>query len=586
MLGTFLYLTACSARNRIRVRIRRLKEPRYLIGSIVGAAYLYYFVIFRAVRSGRSRSGGGAATGTGPGPLASILTRFAGQIQFVGSAVLLLFAAVAWVFPGSRKPIEFSRAEVQFLFQAPLGRRQLLHYKLLRSQLGVIFSSVVATVLFRPATLTSGWTMLVGVWLLLTLFRLYSIGVSLSRESLARHGTSGLARQWAPVVVVLAIAGVLAATVALDWRELSALTGGRAVFEEVQRIMSIGAAGLVLLPFRMMARLPLASSALEFLTVLPMMLALIALSYLWVLRADTAFEEASADHAEQRAQTRTASRAPTVKTMATPFALQLEGRLETAILWKNLIMIGRYASVKVLARLAPAVIAVAVMAGQAGKGGLATLAAMLCLVLSGFTILLGPQIARNDLRQDLANLAVLKTWPARGAVIVRGEILAPAVLLTGLAWLFILASGLLFGSAPMHGSAVVSIMLDRVSYTLGAMIVAPAMLLAQLVVHNAAAVLFPAWVAVTSSRARGIDAMGQRLLMMAGLLLVLVAFLLPAVLVAGAVTAAAFMSTGMVVVILPALVITAVVFGECFLATEWLGRVLDRTDVSAIGPAE
>src|SRR5213594_253385 len=36
MLSASLYIIFCSARNRIRVRLRRLREPQYLFGAIAG----------------------------------------------------------------------------------------------------------------------------------------------------------------------------------------------------------------------------------------------------------------------------------------------------------------------------------------------------------------------------------------------------------------------------------------------------------------------------------------------------------------------------------------------------------------------
>ena len=47
MLSASLYIIVCTARNRLRVRLRRLREPRYLIGAIVGSAYLYFAVFNR-----------------------------------------------------------------------------------------------------------------------------------------------------------------------------------------------------------------------------------------------------------------------------------------------------------------------------------------------------------------------------------------------------------------------------------------------------------------------------------------------------------------------------------------------------------
>ena len=42
--------------------------------------------------------------------------------------------------------------------------------------------------------------------------------------------------------------------------------------------------------------------------------------------------------------------------------------------------------------------------------------------------------------QDLARLAILKTWPIRGSALMRGEILAPAVVLTVVVWLLMITA--------------------------------------------------------------------------------------------------------------------------------------------------
>mgnify|MGYP003575879698 FL=1 len=42
MLMATLYIMWCSGKNRMRRRVRRLREPRYLIGALVGAAYLFF----------------------------------------------------------------------------------------------------------------------------------------------------------------------------------------------------------------------------------------------------------------------------------------------------------------------------------------------------------------------------------------------------------------------------------------------------------------------------------------------------------------------------------------------------------------
>jgi len=48
MLGALLYLRLTSLRNLLRMRLLRLKQPKYLVGAIVGAAYFWFFFLRRA----------------------------------------------------------------------------------------------------------------------------------------------------------------------------------------------------------------------------------------------------------------------------------------------------------------------------------------------------------------------------------------------------------------------------------------------------------------------------------------------------------------------------------------------------------
>jgi hypothetical protein len=271
--------------------------------------------------------------------------------------------------------------------------------------------------------------------------------------------------------------------------------------------------------------------------------------------------------------------------MSTPFTLALTGRAETAILWKNLIMVGRYLSIRTLWRIFPLIVLFFIFATRTHSSGWLPVVSTLCLVFLGFTIMLGPQMARNDLRQDLAQLGVLKTWPISGSTLIRGELLAPAIVLTTIAWLLTIGATMLMNSFDIRALQGLSI-LQRVSYAGAAMAVAPGLILAQLVVQNGIAIMFPAWVSVGTARARGIEATGQRLLMMAGNILTLVLALLPGVLVGGVVGAIVYWQTGVVLILLPALIVSAFMIAECWLAVEALGRVLERTDISAVDASE
>ena len=573
MIDAFLYLTACSFKNRLRYRLRRLREPRYVIGLIVGLLY-FYVLFFR--RSGRSRT---------PADLSAVAA-LAAPVQFLGSLFLFATAVIAWLWPGSRTPLPFKRAEVQFLFTAPVTRRQLVHYLLWRSQIAILIGSAIATLFLRPGSLAGGWTLMVGLWVVLMTVRLHLMGVALRRLSLASHGTSGLAGQWLPVAVVVAAIGVLAASVVDGWPALRSLERGDAVFAELQRLAGQGAAAVVLWPCRALVRLPLSGSVAEFWSALPAALALLVLNYVWVLRSDAAFEEASAARAEQQAGLRTAPRAAVKGAAATPFTLAPDGPPETAILWKNLILMGRYLSLRTALRLLPLVIVLGVLARNHAAGGVAAFVGALSLPLAAMAVLLGPQMVRNDLRQDLARLPLLKTWPVRGSALIRGEVLGPTVVVTAVAWLFLLAAAVLGSGLRAESLEAIALGAHRASLFAAAFVLAPAVILSQVVVQNGLAVLFPAWVAVGASRARGLDAMGQRLLMVAGLLLTLAASLVPGAIVAGAFAFLVYQATGVVLILLPALIVALVVAGECWLAIEGLGRVLDRTDPGAVDVSE
>ncbi len=55
MLRATVFIIVCAARNQLRRRLRRMREPRYLIGALVGLAYVYFIIFGRLRLSRRSR---------------------------------------------------------------------------------------------------------------------------------------------------------------------------------------------------------------------------------------------------------------------------------------------------------------------------------------------------------------------------------------------------------------------------------------------------------------------------------------------------------------------------------------------------
>src|SRR5262245_21140567 len=128
-----LYIIICSARNRIRVRLRRLREPRYLLGAIAGAAY-FYFAFFSRMRAGRASRRRRAAS-----PPPDVLAALTAAGPAAAGLLLMVLTTVGSALPVTSSLLVFSDAEIQFLFPAPVSRRQLLLHRILRSQLGILF---------------------------------------------------------------------------------------------------------------------------------------------------------------------------------------------------------------------------------------------------------------------------------------------------------------------------------------------------------------------------------------------------------------------------------------------------------------
>jgi hypothetical protein len=493
--------------------------------------------------------------------------------------------AFAWAWP-SRRPaaLAFTRADVQFLFTAPIPRWQLVRYKVLRSQFGALFGTAVVTLIMHPGNLLRGWTFFLGFWLLMAMINLHVTGIGLTRGRLSERAPS-LVRRWLPTALVLAYVTVLGGDFLVRWSAAMAAGATNRGAAAAVAIATSGVSGILLWPFLALVRLPLAASGTAFLAALPWMLLALALNYWWVLRTDTSFEEASAELAEKLARVRKEGvkalqrPRPSVKT---PFKLAASGPSEAAIVWKNLISMGRVISWTTMIRFAPLVIALSLMLTKSGRGagGRADALALVSLMIAAFAVIVGPQITRADLRQDLSNLAVLRTWPLRGATIVRGEVMAPATVLIAIAWLALLIAAVV----STQGSARARI--DGVwSYLAAAMMLAPGIVLVQLLVQNALAVSFPSWVSVGPPRG-GVDVMGQRMLLMTASVLGLALTLLPAAIVGGALMFLIQVATGRLIIVLPGLAAAVVLLVEAFAGSELLGSILDRTDVTALDPAE
>jgi hypothetical protein len=222
---------------------------------------------------------------------------------------------------------------------------------------------------------------------------------------------------------------------------------------------------------------------------------------------------------------------------------------------------------------------VAALMGRAN--GLASLLGAFSTAGTMFSILLAPQIVRMDMRQDLQHLELLKTWPVKASAVIRGELVWPSVIITAGAWTMLAVATSLAGTIMTHVDLGL-----RLGGSAALAILTPALILSQLTIHNAAALIFPAWVPLGNQRPRGLDAMGQRLIMLGATWLLLALSFLPGAIVGTIVWFALQRFIGPAALVPAAVVCALTVAIEVLLATEALGPAYERLDVLAVERAE
>jgi len=417
------------------------------------------------------------------------------------------------------------------------------------------------------------WSFVVGGWLFLTILQLHIRGATLTKLSFRSPRIPVLA--WASASAVVVVSSLLLGAFGAHARTLAGLPASGAL-RALLEIAKTQPATTLLAPFAMAVRPIFAMEPRAFLAALWPALALVVVNYWWVIGSDANLEEAAAA-AERRQSQKKGVRQPSSR--AVPFTLAERGRPEAVVFWKNTILLGRYFSVTLLLRVLMPMVVLAVVVGLRGRGS--SLAPLLAMLVA-FATIVGPYMVRNDLRHDMTRLPVLKTWPISGRQLLLGELLAPTVLLSVAVW-FLLALTLALAPPTKYGPGD---LLGRLALAVGVGVVAPMLIAGQVLVQNAAVVLFPGWVVTGGARARGIEAMGQNMLMFAGTLLALALGVLPAAAVGGGLGFLLYQVVGWVAALPAAILMTGILGVETTLVVGWLGRVLERTDPAQVEAAE
>jgi ABC-2 type transport system permease protein len=525
MTGAFVYLYVTTVRNAVVQRLRRLRQPKYLTGAIVGIAYFYFFVFGRAF-SRPPHGAAAAATAAGGFDAQAWIEPFA-------AVALAVAALLAWVLGNGRAVLQFTEAETAFFFPAPVSRRMLVHYKLLRSQLGILISAGFMTLLFRRGV-TTGHPLqqVVGWWVAFSALNLHLIAASFARQQLLELGVNPWRQRLLVGLALLLLGGA-------SWWWLPAPTDTSsfpALMDYARHLLGTPPLAWLLLPFQLVTRPYFAADPAAFVLALgPALLVLLA-HYWWVIRADVAFEEASLAFAAKRAKIiadvragrwNAGRNAPT-KPRPEPFGLGARGWAPLAFLWKNLIALGPFFRLRTWLVACAAMFALISWLGadRARSDYLA-----LILGFSGmFSLMLlvgGPMFMRREVQQTLTQLDITKAYPLAGWQVVLGQLLSPILLLTFLEWFLLLTFTLAAGAAKKKMAFYALLGAGGMG---GAALVVPPLVGLLLCLPYAGVLYFPAWASTSTPQVGGggIEVMGQRLIFMLGYLVVLVVALLPA----------------------------------------------------------
>lgn len=562
----FLYLR--SARNQFRKQLTRLRNPRYLAGLVIGLAYFYLLFIRNA--------------GTNEGAFGSPTLGI--KIADFAALALLITSARWWLFGKDRTALAFTPAEVHFLFPAPVTRRTLIHAKLIRSQGLILLNVLIWVIIFHSNDGgTSSWQRGVSLWFLFSALALHRLGATLVRVNALEHSKAGWRRSALPAIIFAALLGGVAFSIIshLDTIRSATARGVAPFLGAFGSALHDPLAQIALAPARALITPVLTAGSTGWGQAAFWALIVLALHYVWVVRLDAAFEEAAVEASQQRAERLQRFRSAQLGNLrsrkgklARVPTLRLTGRPEVAIAWKNAAAAIRSSTWRTQVILFVGLLAVMAVALRfAAPSYRDTFLGM--LVGIGFMfVLMGPVWNRYDLRLDLQNMALLKSYPLSGARIVAAEIAGVTLLHSITIWSLLtvpVVMALLDPGSLFAGDTNISLLL-------AAFIAVPVINVLMFTIQNGLVLAFPAWIRL-GTESRGINSMGQNILSTSATILIAAVGLVFPVGIGGLAAWLGDNWIGSASLLVGALLAALIIALEVWPAIVWLGGLFERTQL-------
>ena len=543
-------LLTLSLRGRLVLFARMLRHPTYLIGFLAGLAWLLFWLAPVLLSSESAEVGL-------PRQFLETSSSLLPAFRVFSSFVLALLLSIWWLMQWGSRPLTLQESELHLLMPAPLPKRQILQYAILKNQprvlLGCFFMSLLIGIGSRGFLLG-----FLSYWLFLTNWDLHAKARSLW---IARNQELPSERAWVRRVGL--VGGILLYWILfifLSSKLMLAVLGAAsssATFLQAVQVVSDAISeswlSILLAPFVVFLGLHFTSSVVSsvFVSGLFVNLLLIVVQNEWVVRSATRFEEAALEKARRASELRDGSgqyrNTSLRRRRDIPFSLRFVKSPETAVIWKNLL-----ASTRIPLRRQ---VFIGLLALTALYIGLMLLPMPewvygIFLVTGLVLFLFFPMFAgngyRNDFRTDLTNLEMVRSWPITSWRLFVAETGAPALqigLYSALGCAMTLVTQLAIDSLGVERMVVLpeSVMqatsLPRVLVLFWMMLgVFPLVLSTGLMccaMHNLLALNFPGWVPLGRKRQDAAANLGQNLLITIVIMLSMTLGLLPSALLLG-----------------------------------------------------
>ncbi|HEX5051759.1 MAG TPA: putative ABC exporter domain-containing protein [Planctomycetota bacterium] len=546
------YYQRCVLANRAKAMLKRLRQPKYVIGLALTVTYLGWIFFFNPALSGDG-------------------TRSADEVRgntaVVAAAFYLLQIVITWFALSSGRGVAFREAEVQLLFPRPFTRWQILRFKWLSGQPGALIGSLIIGLMFHRFSDVDYGLVVAGFWINQSVLYAHATLVGLWLAHLKAKGGRAARCTSLPAWTMLTALLVCAAS---GWAAVGDATGWAAA-RAVAQTPWLAALSW---PFTKLADLMLAPDLAGFAAaaVVPLLLLVVHGFVIWW--ADFRFEDQAVEIAAkiQNIKSEGIGALASKKDLVVgkprqPWQLAPTGPAWHALVWKNVISLGRLPK-RLAIRLGFVILILvaifsSMLVGQGDAPHVPTRIGFLLLGLLGYVSLLAPSMVRVDLRIDIPHFDVLKAMPLRGRSLIFGEVMGTVLVLWVVQAIGCLTAAILIVREGQH----VFVWLDKAPALVGVLSVFFAVDFALVTSENLMALWLPGFVRLGRGVRTGFDNIGQNLM---GALIRMFALM---VLVVGPVFAGIALGAlvhGLGLPAVPSVVTGGVVFAALLCGESWL----------------